>query len=472
METSFHPPPHKRTGADIDVTVSDRVARLCGEHLEEASFLYDQLTNAEPDPELTWLDRADDEERLEAHLDALVIGGDIALAVCAQQAVEGDAGELYAAVCTFCRQDDTERFDAVLDDLDPGDEERVRAVADALCDEAPGEWQDVVAALLDADDPPLQRIGARVLGYRRWSGRAEQLVNLLSSDDDAVVETAAWALGRLGVDAARQPLFRLLEHGNPGVCQTAALALLRLREPAAISFCARKADSATWSLIPLGLAGAPSHRLSLQDAASSEDASPESLLALSLLGDPAAVELLLYQLADDRSAEPAAEALHLLTGAGLTETVFVPEEIDEDELFDDELEAYRRGELPTRANGQPYGTEVTRLTQNADTWRAWWTDHKRHFLTGNRYVLGAPHSPAALLAGLAAPSTPSPLRPLLLEALAVCYGICPALELRMTVSQQHHALRLLSNDVEAASGRLRSGAWLFHGRPHSPRHPR
>jgi len=442
------------------------------EHLEEASFLYDQLTFAEPDPELTWLDRADDEERLEAHLDALVVGGDLALAVCVQQAVDGDVGELYAAVCTFGRQNDTERFDAVLDALDPGDEERVRAVADALCDEAPDGWQDRCAGLLDAGDPALQTIGARVLGYRRWAGRSERLADLLESPDPGVLKTAAWALGCLQVDAARLSLSRLLQHENTDVCRAAVYALLRLGEPTAISFCARMVESASWTLIPLGLAGAPSHRPYLQDAASSEDASPDSLLALGLLGDPAAVDLLLYQLADDRLAGPAAEALHLLTGAGLTETVFVPEEIDEDELFDEELDAYRRGKLPTRADGQPYGTEVTRLTQDADTWRAWWADHSRHFLSGNRYVLGARHSPAALLGGLAAPSSPAGMRPQLLEMLPACYGIRTPLELRMTVSQQRHTLQMLSDNVETASRRLRAGAWLFHGRPHPIRHAR
>lgn len=436
------------------------------EHLEEASFLYDQLTYAEPDPELSWLDRADDEERLEAHLDALIIGGDLALAVCAQQGAEGDAGELYAAVCTFCRQDDTKRLDAVLDALDTDDPERVQAVADALCDDAPNGWWDRIAALLDADDPALQRIGARVLGYRRWSGRAERLVHLLSSDDDALVETAAWTLGRVEVDAARQPLFRLLEHENSDVCQSGALALLRLGEPAAISFCARKSGSETWPLIPLSLAGTPAYRPLLQEAASTENAPPDALIALGLLGDPAAVDLLLYQLADDHLAEPAADALDLITGAGLTETVFVPEEIDEDELFDDELEAYRRGKHPTHPSGAPYGTEVTRLAQDADAWRAWWNDHRSRFASGTRYLFGERHGPAALLAGLAAPSTPDRLRLVLLDALPICYGITPSMELRMSVRRQQDVLQKLSADIQAVSRRLQTGLWLFHGRPH------
>ena len=101
---------------------------LYREHLEEASFLYEQRLAYLHDPEVNWPDLRDWEERFEAHIDALVVGGELALEVCRQQAAEGDAGEMHAALRVFCRRDRKDDAFAVLSALDPTDEEAVRAV--------------------------------------------------------------------------------------------------------------------------------------------------------------------------------------------------------------------------------------------------------------------------------------------------------------------------------------------------------
>jgi len=54
------------------------------EHLSEASFLYEQRLGLLDDPELTWKEIGDFEERFEAHIDGLVVGEDSALEVCKQ----------------------------------------------------------------------------------------------------------------------------------------------------------------------------------------------------------------------------------------------------------------------------------------------------------------------------------------------------------------------------------------------------
>ena len=93
---------------------------LYEEHLEEASFLYEQRLSLLDDPELTWLDLDDFEQRFEAHIDGLVLGEDLALEVCKQQASAGDFGELHAALRVFCRQ---KRLDLVLETIEQIDPE-------------------------------------------------------------------------------------------------------------------------------------------------------------------------------------------------------------------------------------------------------------------------------------------------------------------------------------------------------------
>jgi len=75
---------------------SDFAIGIYLEYLAEFSFLYEQRLSLRDDLELTWKDICDFEERFEAHIDELVVGEDLALEVCKQQASEGDFGELHA----------------------------------------------------------------------------------------------------------------------------------------------------------------------------------------------------------------------------------------------------------------------------------------------------------------------------------------------------------------------------------------
>ena len=113
---------------------------LYREFLEETSLLYEQRLALLEDPEITWKDIGEFEDRFEAHIDALVVGEDLALDVCRIQAREGDFGELHAAVRVFCRQNKGDYVAEAWRDLDPEDMERTQAIADALKDECPESW--------------------------------------------------------------------------------------------------------------------------------------------------------------------------------------------------------------------------------------------------------------------------------------------------------------------------------------------
>src|SRR5262245_23278092 len=76
---------------------------LYKEHLEEASFLYEQRLAYLHDPEVDWPEVRGWEERFEAHLDALVLGGELALSVCRPAAADGDPGKMHAALRVMCR---------------------------------------------------------------------------------------------------------------------------------------------------------------------------------------------------------------------------------------------------------------------------------------------------------------------------------------------------------------------------------
>jgi hypothetical protein len=174
----------------------DFTAEIYREHLEEVSFLYEQRLSLLDNPEVGWPALQDPEERLESHIDALVDGEDRALELCRTQATDGDAGELHAAVRLFCRQNRMDLLREVLQGLDPEQEEKKRAVIDAIKYELPAGWNGEIIQMLSGKEQSLVLLAAEVAGYRRLPARHE-LLKVLERKDPATVQILIWALGRL-----------------------------------------------------------------------------------------------------------------------------------------------------------------------------------------------------------------------------------------------------------------------------------
>src|SRR4029453_14182115 len=141
---------------------------LYQEHLEEASALYDMRNALLTEPNREWRSLRDFEEGLEDQIDALVIGGPLALQACAKKMRDGDAGELFAGLCVCCRQQENSPFAAMWKGRYFGDPARVRAVTEALKFELPEAWKaasEQAIARNDANRFPILAIAA---AYRRW----------------------------------------------------------------------------------------------------------------------------------------------------------------------------------------------------------------------------------------------------------------------------------------------------------------
>jgi uncharacterized protein (TIGR02270 family) len=435
------------------------------EHLEEASFLYDQRNALLDDAEIEWPDVDAFEERREAHLDALVLGGELALAVCRQQATEGDAGEFYAALCVACRHRRTDLLQVLLDPLDPADDERVAAAANALGDELPREWREGVRRLTASGHPGLQRIAARVIGYRRLPFGSD-LVSALPGFDRLAHADAAWALGRLRDAAAIRPLSELFRDAPGPARAAAALALLRLGEWRVVPACLERGPVQPDALTIVGLGGGWAEFKALMELVAQRRAGTEGVIALGLFGCPLAVEPLLDALADDALAGAAADALQLITGAGLYGDVFVPEAVADDELFEDERAAAGSEGGTTAIAGSPQpGTMVTLLSRDPAVWRGWWTENATRFQPTVRYRDGQPHSPGGLLATLISGKSARRVRALAAEEMVVRYGIDVPFETELPVRVQRRALHEFARRAESMGGGYQPGGWHFGGQP-------
>lgn len=446
------------------MTASNRdfLIELYQEHLEEASFLYEQRLELFQDPEVAWTDIDDFEQRLEAHIDALVLGGQLALDICRTQATEGDFGELHAALRVFCRQDRKDLVFKAIERIDPDDPESIQAAGDALKHEAPDTWQNEFIRILSESEPKVVAILTEVLGFRRRGGTTE-LLKMLNGPANSSLPRIVWAIGRLRKVQARDALLQLLFHQDHSVQKAAVLALLWLGEWEAVKYCLRNIGSVDWVVLPLTLGGPASAVDAVLKLARGDNVGPDCLLALGLFGDISAIDGLLEHLGNKDLASTAALALHLITGAPCYEEVLIPEQIEEDELFPDELEDMKKGKYPTRPDGEPYGAIVTRISQDVNFWTEWWSKNKASFKEHIRYRNGRPYSPACLLKNLQSESSPSRIRQLAYEELVIRYAADVPFETDMLVCHQKQALAKFEEWIQTAGARFQEGHWYFAG---------
>jgi uncharacterized protein (TIGR02270 family) len=443
-------------------TILDFETELYQEHLEEASFLYEQRLTLFDDPEITWLDIEDFEERFEAHIDALVVGEELALNVCKTQAMEGDFGELHAAVRVFCRQNRLDFVQECLEALDPEDTERVQAISDALNHELPAVWKEEFIRIISEGDQRLIPVAAKLIGYRRLSS-GKELLHALQQNNSQALSNIIWSIGRVREQYARTLLFnKYLKHEDESVCSATALALLRIGDPQTLDHCLLSVHSGNWPFLPLGLGGNRSTAAVLIESAANDKVYPDCMIALGLLGDFSAVETLLSGLSNTDLAESAAIAFNLITGAEIYEDFFIPEEIDEDELFEEELEKLKRGESLYPPGEEP-GTTITCISQKPEDWQKWWAENKSRFNPGIRYRNGKPYSPACLLENLQSEKSPRLVRQMAYEEFVIRYGIDFPFETDMLVSQQKQAIGKYAEWIKTNGSRFRDGDWYFAG---------
>ena len=443
---------------------------LFEEHLDEASFLYSQCRNLRAAIQTSWQTTAGFEQRLELHLDALVVGGELALQVCRRRAVEGDAGELFAAASVFCRHRLAPLLAQTLADtlarLDPEQPETLIALGDALKYELPEDWAAFVEQALRRPDARLVPPLATACGYRRIPCE-DALCEALGKAREQAPLALVEALGRLQSIQAEPALDHLLTLPDDTRRAAALIALMRSGREAPLRRLYLTAQRESWPRLALGLGGDASAAHALMKATPSTlPADSLSLLALGLLGSPTGLRHLHEKLSDPALAEVAARALNWVTGANLFEGVFVAEAIDEDTLFPREIKAWRQyKQAPKAANGQPFGSTQRKLSTDPVRWRAWFSEHTDRFDARLRYRSGQPCSPTVLVATLAHPDGDPLLRQTTAHELAIRYGCHVPFEVDMPVVHQIKALRGLSAWANSHATSFQPGAWYFAGCP-------
>jgi uncharacterized protein (TIGR02270 family) len=450
--------------ADAAMTsVREFLASMYEEHLEETSFLYDQRHSMLRQSETSWLDVHDIEERIEAHIDALVVGGESALEVCRGRATDGEAGEIFAAVAVFCRHMRADLVAETLSHLDYDNAERVRAVTDSLKEELPAAWKVYALRSLAQSHTNTTAILATVIGYRRICADGA-LAQALEQSANSVAPELLWAVGRTREQEAlaRCRTFRFSD--NYGIRSAALNALLRCHDSHTLRQLEYGAASHCPPLI-LGLGAARSAVDALVTVLNEPNAGSDALTALALLGDVCVLPALIEALSVPTTSAAAADALYVITGAALFEDTFVVDDVAEEELFENELAEYRtKKKVPKRGDGKPFGKTIRRLSQDGDVWRGWLKSNGSRFIEGRRYRLGAMYSPAVLVDCLASTSYPKLYRDSVADELLVRYGIEVVLESDMPVMKQTEAIRNARSLTASREAMFEPGRWYIAGK--------
>jgi uncharacterized protein (TIGR02270 family) len=436
---------------------------LYEEHLDEAGFLWEQVRAVRRQLDLSWVDAGPFEERLEAHLDALLVGGDTALEVCRRRATEGEPGELFAALCVVCRHGDTVTFASLLRSVDYTQPERTQAVTDALKWELPDAWREHCIRAVGQGQSPLVSLLATVIGYRRLP-QSGVIVDVALGLTRTPQGQVLWAIGRTRPPDAARVIRPALRSEDPLVRGAAFRAGLRMHDREVMAELFSRPDGPQTLPVEIGLCGGRAAVAALVAAARQPGASPEVIAALGLLGDLSAVRPLVELLSVETLAQSAGEALHVITGAVLVTDVQVPDVMSEDEMHEQELAAFREtGARPGRGDGQPYATIVRQLSVDPVAWEAWLSANASRFKPDRRYRLGREYSPRVLLDCLVSDTFPKTWRGLVADELLVRYGIDVPFEPDLPILAQQRVLSESAAAVQAGESIVESGRWYSFG---------
>jgi len=482
-----------RTLARLPSAAVDYAQGLFAEHWAEAAWLYERrelqrLQGGLVPPE-QWLEI---ESRAEAHVDALMLGGRLVTDECEARALEGDPGELHTAVRMLARADLSERWVTLVGALAWDEPTRAEAAVDALVWDAPTSWKAAVGMLLASPETPEAALGplARVAGLRGWS-HGDALVGLLQAgrgDQHGLVD----AVSRLALVAALPGLVSLVEHAeDAGLRSSAAAAALRFDPRWVLARLERSVESEPWATIPLAMIAGADALPRLLTAHRRTPAAAEPILALGLLGHVDAIDPLLAALDHEAVAWAAAEALELITGAGLYEEMEEPvpaggakaaepdqtptepdEPMPEESPADDEPMPTTAAEAGPSEDDEPAGEPepeepaededdgilVLRPSRSRERWSAWLAERSGTFAARQlRHRHGAPFLPARSLDALASTHPSSVMRELVACELAIRHGAPLAWSPRLLVPQQREALRRIRAHLDGQ--RVVAGAW-------------
>lgn len=443
----------------MTISTTKFIRDLCSEHLDEAAFLFEQKLLQLRTSETTWAQSQEDDNRIEAHIDALLVEQSISLPFF-QSAIENYAGaELFIITALVCRIGNVNELFKLLDGTNLDDAENAEAISMALEFEAPSDWHSTLLRLKFDDHPRFVPVFLPLLTSRELSIQPSWLDKALNPEFEFHSFTLN-SLAKSNIPSSQGIIATQLSSDIESDAYAAVRALLKLDPGKTTSYIQHKfnMDHVFHPVLATGCSKAYAHNCSQLRG---NQYSTSIIHAIGIFGLPENIPMLISLLSNEELALDAAKALHWITGVNLSEEVFVEEDWEESDLFEDELEDFAQGIVPKHADGRPFGENVEQPVLDPAPWLQWWQTYANNYTPGFRYRFGALLTPALLVQVIESPQANNFVRQSALDELEIRYGIKHKLNLENAVALQVRELHKLKESVTKNVIQFEPGCWYI-----------
>jgi uncharacterized protein (TIGR02270 family) len=330
------------------------------------------------------------EERLLAHLDGLVLGGQPVAQKLLVPALAGDdLGGIAAAAWTLVQAEDADHQDTVVDALAAAEPPAQAAIGRALY-LAPRADISRLIPLFHDGAPHLRAMVLDIFGPREPDWVREHI--------DPAMRSGQPPLMAAGLRAIRNLRERTLLDWVAVASQSDDIEVRLESMRTGLSFAVKTAwnecrtfagGSGEVSRLPLGLLTTspdPNDRAFVRAKAQEADAGLHALWALGFAGDADSADVLVQAMADAEKSRVAGEAFSAITGLSIAGEMAKPGETQGPDV--EEVGA----EDPPPA----VRTEDSLPEPQVEKVKKWWEKERRRFVPGTRYCGGQARSPASL----------------------------------------------------------------------------
>lgn len=355
-------------------------------HTEDAAFLWLQRDAAVYEPHYDLKDLAELDDRLEAHLDGLLVAGDAGWKAACSALSFGEPGEVFVAAWLAVAALDGEKLSCVMD-VAKTSRENYRALVSALAWHPAEHTSGLLQSFLNANDPSYLALGINACALHRIDpGKALQAA--LSLEDEQHVARALRSIGELGRKDLLAELNSFQSSASAVYSFWSNWSSVLLGNRLAIDLLKQQTINNTefaTRAMPLVARVLPSDELKnlLQHLVQDKKTVRLAMMGAGISGDPFWVPGLLKYMEDPEVSRVAGEAFCMITGIDLAYQ----------DLDVNKPEGFSSG--PTE---DPADENVT-LDEDMDLpWPnrtlllQWWQDNNTDFRPGVRYLCGKPLS--------------------------------------------------------------------------------
>ncbi|MEK6750491.1 MAG: HEAT repeat domain-containing protein [Pseudomonadota bacterium] len=435
------------------------------EHLTETGFLLSYRISYFQDPGIAWPDVAELEERIAAHVDGIELGGDLARDCAIEFLQSADQDEVTGAAYALAtvHVNDEQGLNAAIDAFTKAPDDVVAYFIDAFKYAKHPQLAAKLTPLLSHERAILCAATAEILGYRREVD-VKRLWPLLHHQDATVLGAVVTALVRMGDRSALPALENaIFEGGTPA--QDWLLLLLWMGSQRALQalkqLCSATTTASPMGLMCLAMAGPRDAFDILASAAHQDELKLGAYAALGVFGDVRAIPSLLdaLQSQDDAQRVVAAEALNLITAAGLMETILIEEH--DDELAPEDVTGAPKA--ATKDVPAPKTREVQRVCTQQDQWKSWWQANAKRFTVAPRWRHGQAFSLKTCIDDLADPKRTAGERLQANMELLIRSGQPSTFESDGFVPQQSAAIKAWQTWWSREHSKFEKNPWPFVG---------